>query len=33
MQAQLRYQQLQTAVLIFHRLQPLRLAYFHPAEL
>src|SRR5271163_3580770 len=33
MQAQLRHQQLQTAVLVFHRLQPLRLAHVHAAVL
>ena len=33
MQAQLRHQQLQTAVLVLQRLQPLRLAHVHPAEL
>src|SRR3984957_9992321 len=31
--AQLRNQQLQTAVLVLHRLKPLRLAHFHPAVL
>ncbi len=33
MQTQLRHQQLQPTVLILHRLQPLRLAHVHPAEL
>jgi hypothetical protein len=32
MQAQLRHQKLQAAVLILHRLQPLRLADLDPAE-
>lgn len=32
MQAQLCRQQLQTTVLILHRLQPLRLAHIHPAD-
>jgi len=33
MQTQLRHQQLQPAVLVFHRLQPLCLAHLHAAEL
>ena len=33
MQAQLRHQQLQPAVLILQRLQPLKLAHVHAAEL